>query len=461
MKKSKFLLLGSVASLASIPFVAAKCGETKEEKKPEEGKNPDQNTEPGKNPSENTGPGKNPSENTEPGKNPDQNTEPGKNPGGNTEPGKNPGEEMNPGNNMTPGSNSENGNNQNTPIKKSLPAIISNSNQQLGEINKNDGQSILGALLEKNRSLNLDKSQLDVKNIKTASAIVFAKKNSTKYEGQILVSFRVKNHNSESTVTKQKLEDALKSISGKNLGKVQVSKETEKKDKAKIEASIKETIILKVPALAGKDLQFKTDLTKNEVNVSSNDFQGEVVLKFEVEVKSSEKQKLEDALKSISGKNLGKVQVSKETEKKDKAKIEASIKETIILKVPALAGKDLQFKTDLTKNEVNVSSNDFQGEVVLKFEVEVKSSEKQKLEDALKSISGKNLGKVQVSKETEKKDKAKIEASIKETIILKVPALAGKDLQFKTDLTKNEVNVSSNDFQGEVVLKFEVEVKSK
>ncbi|QQH34521.1 hypothetical protein HYD97_03840 [Mycoplasmopsis bovis] len=125
------------------------------------------------------------------------NTEPGKNPGGNTEPGKNPGEEMNPGNNMTPGSNSENGNNQNTPIKKSLPAIISNSNQQLGEINKNDGQSILGALLEKNRSLNLDKSQLDVKNIKTASAIVFAKKNSTKYEGQILVSFRVKNHNSE------------------------------------------------------------------------------------------------------------------------------------------------------------------------------------------------------------------------------------------------------------------------
>ncbi|SBO46566.1 variable surface lipoprotein [Mycoplasmopsis bovis] len=35
MKKSKFLLLGSVASLASIPFVAAKCGETKEEEKEE------------------------------------------------------------------------------------------------------------------------------------------------------------------------------------------------------------------------------------------------------------------------------------------------------------------------------------------------------------------------------------------------------------------------------------------
>ncbi|MCE6115561.1 variable surface lipoprotein [Mycoplasmopsis agalactiae] len=37
MKKSKFLLLGSVASMAAIPFVAAKCGDTKdEEKKPED-----------------------------------------------------------------------------------------------------------------------------------------------------------------------------------------------------------------------------------------------------------------------------------------------------------------------------------------------------------------------------------------------------------------------------------------
>ncbi|QQH26120.1 hypothetical protein HYE13_03800 [Mycoplasmopsis bovis] len=53
---------------------------------------------------------------------------------------------------------------------------------------------------------------------------------------------------------------------------------------------------------------------------------------------------------------------------------------------------------------------------------------------------------MQVSKETEKKDKAKIEASIKETIILKVPALAGKDLQFKTDLTKNEVNLVQTTF---------------
>ncbi|MBT1322436.1 variable surface lipoprotein, partial [Mycoplasma bovis] len=49
MKKSKFLLLGSVASLASIPFVAAKCGETKEENKPEPDKNPGGDKNPGEN----------------------------------------------------------------------------------------------------------------------------------------------------------------------------------------------------------------------------------------------------------------------------------------------------------------------------------------------------------------------------------------------------------------------------
>nr|AAK96226.1 variable surface lipoprotein Vsp422-2 [Mycoplasmopsis bovis] len=179
MKKSKFLLLGSVASLASIPFVAAKCGETKEEekKKPEEGKNPGQNTDPGKNP----GGDKNPGGNTEPGKNPSENTVPGKNPGG----------DKNPGSNITPGSNSENSNNQNASTKKSLPAIISNRNQQLGQIKKKDKQSILEALLATNRILDLDKSQLDVRSISSGSAVIFAKSDSVKYEGEILVSFTI------------------------------------------------------------------------------------------------------------------------------------------------------------------------------------------------------------------------------------------------------------------------------
>ncbi len=61
MKKSKFLLLGSVASLASIPFVAAKCGETKEEKKPET-PNPDKKPGGDKNP----GTDKKPEENKTP-----------------------------------------------------------------------------------------------------------------------------------------------------------------------------------------------------------------------------------------------------------------------------------------------------------------------------------------------------------------------------------------------------------
>ncbi|WP_318035849.1 variable surface lipoprotein [Mycoplasmopsis agalactiae] len=43
MKKSKFLLLGSLSSLAAIPFVAAKCDDTKDEsKKPAETPGKDQ-----------------------------------------------------------------------------------------------------------------------------------------------------------------------------------------------------------------------------------------------------------------------------------------------------------------------------------------------------------------------------------------------------------------------------------
>ncbi len=106
MKKSKFLLLGSVASLASIPFVAAKCGETKEEKKPEEGKNPGQNTEPGKNPGGDKNPGENTDQDKNPGgdKNPGENTDQDKNPGGDKNPGtdKKPEGEKKPDENKTP-----------------------------------------------------------------------------------------------------------------------------------------------------------------------------------------------------------------------------------------------------------------------------------------------------------------------------------------------------------------------
>nr|WP_308437105.1 variable surface lipoprotein [Mycoplasmopsis bovis] len=152
MKKSKFLLLGSVASLASIPFVAAKCGETKEEKKPEEGKNPDQNTEPkAKIQVKTQSQGKNPSENTEPGKNPRKTQSQAKIQAETQNQAKIQVKKWTLETIWHQAQILKMATIKIHPIKKSLPAIISNSNQQLGEINKNDGQSILGALLEKNR----------------------------------------------------------------------------------------------------------------------------------------------------------------------------------------------------------------------------------------------------------------------------------------------------------------------
>ncbi|WP_429997396.1 variable surface lipoprotein, partial [Mycoplasmopsis bovis] len=112
-------------------------------------------------------------------------------------------------------------------------------------------------------------------------------------------------------------------MSGKNLGKVQVSKETEKKDKAKIVASI--------PFVAAKCGETKEE-KKPEVD----------------------KPKLSETLKSITGNDLGKVQVA-EQDKSNKEKIETAIKEAIVTKVPTLKDKELNLNADLSKKSVTVS----------------------------------------------------------------------------------------------------------
>ena len=130
MKKSKFLLLGSVASMAAIPFVAAKCGGTKEENK-----------------------------------------KPAEMPGGTEQPGK-PGDTDQPAQ-PNPGT---------TP---STPAKPGKTPERMAQDTDVSGADISGS-------------------IKTP----------------------------DTTATKTKLSDALKTIANNNLGKVQVSKENkDKKDK--------------------------------------------------------------------------------------------------------------------------------------------------------------------------------------------------------------------------------------
>ncbi len=338
MKKSKFLLLGSVASLASIPFVAAKCGETKEEekKKSEGDKKP--------------GGDKNPGEN--------------KTPGGNTDPGKNPGEEMNPGNNMTPGSNSENGNNQNTPIKKSLSAIISSSNQQLGEIEKNNEQSILEALLAKNRTLNLDKSQLDVKDIKDASAIVFAKEGSTKYEGQILVSFTVKSSRSENLAEKKPL-PALISIQNQQLDKIN------KKDKDSILNALlskNKSLNLDKSQLDVKDIKDASAIVF--AKEGSTKYEGQILVSFTVKSSRSEnlaEKKPLPALISIQNQQLDKIN------KKDKDSILNALlskNKSLNLDKSQLDVKDIKDASAIVF--AKEGSTKYEGQILVSFTLKVK-----------------------------------------------------------------------------------------
>ena len=88
-------------------------------------------------------------------------------------------------------------------------------------------------------------------------------------------------------VDKPKLSETLKSITGNDLGKVQVA-EQDKSNKEKIETAIKEAIVTKVPTLKDKELNLNADLSKKSVTVSAKGFEGEVTLKFEIETQSAE-----------------------------------------------------------------------------------------------------------------------------------------------------------------------------
>ncbi|MGN3914983.1 variable surface lipoprotein [Mycoplasmopsis bovis] len=174
-------------------------------------------------------------------------------------------------------------------------------------------------------------------------------------------------------VDKPKLSETLKSITGNDLGKVQVA-EQDKSNKEKIETAIKEAIVTKVPTLKDKELNLNADLSKKSVTVSAKGFEGEVTLKFEIETQSVAKPKLSETLKSITGNDLGKVQVA-EQDKSNKEKIETAIKEAIVTKVPTLKDKELNLNADLSKKSVTVSAKGFEGEVTLKFEIETQSAE--------------------------------------------------------------------------------------
>ncbi len=92
-------------------------------------------------------------------------------------------------------------------------------------------------------------------------------------------------------LTKPKLSETLKSITGNDLGKVQVA-EQDKSNKEKIETAIKEAIVTKVPTLKDKELNLNADLSKKSVTDLLKDFEGEVTLKFEIETQSVAKPKL-------------------------------------------------------------------------------------------------------------------------------------------------------------------------
>ncbi len=152
----------------------------------------------------------------------------------------------------------------------------------------------------------------------------------------------------------------------------------------------------------------------------------------------ADKLKLSETLKSITGNDLGKVQVA-EQDKSNKEKIEGAIKEAIVAKVPTLKDKELKLNADLSKKSVTVSAKDFEGEITLKFEIEAKSAAKPKLSETLKSITGNDLGKVQVA-EQDKSNKEKIEGSYQRSYCCKSSNTKRQGIKIKRWLKQEKRN---------------------
>ncbi|QQH21188.1 hypothetical protein HYE39_03875 [Mycoplasmopsis bovis] len=128
-------------------------------------------------------------------------------------------------------------------------------------------------------------------------------------------------------MTKPKLSETLKSITGNDLGKVQVA-EQDKSNKEKIETAIKEAIVTKANTKR-QGIKIKRWFKQENVTFCKG-FEGEVTLNLRLK-QISRKPKLSETLKSITGNDLGKVQVA-EQDKSNKEKIETAIKKLLLQK---------------------------------------------------------------------------------------------------------------------------------
>ncbi|CBH40792.1 variable surface lipoprotein [Mycoplasmopsis agalactiae] len=407
MKKSKFLLLGSLSSLAAIPFVAAKCGGTKEEDN--------------KKPAEMPGGGQ---------KDPKTPAEGSQNPG--TEGGSNQqGSEINIKalkdkinsiwglakefedrlqNSFKEGdsyqsvldkitsklgvkekelvklasdgdknkklgvqaqqkikikvgaeelelefgkvSNANTAETNSETTKQTLNKVITKT--ELGEIAKKDSDTVKAALLAAVKGLKIDELTIDL-DPRENKAKVKANAKSTSYEGEVTVTFTVKSNSSEGTTTKQTLN---KVITKTELG--EIAKKDSDTVKAALLAAVKG---LKIDELT-IDLDPRENKAKVKANAKSTSYEGEVTVTFTVKSNSSEGTTTKQTLnKVITKTELG--EIAKKDSDTVKAALLAAIKG---LKIDELT-IDLDPRENKAKVKANAKSTSYEGEVTVTFTV--------------------------------------------------------------------------------------------
>ncbi|WP_349402198.1 variable membrane protein A [Candidatus Phytoplasma solani] len=232
--------------------------------------------------------------------------------------------------------------------------------------------------------------------------------------------------------TNQTYGDVNKQTSSEKLSSVLTTKELGQVD-ARETDKVKSAIITKNDSLKDKDLQVTLVEKENKAKVTSNDYNGEVEVRFTV------KKDLSEVLKS----KTDKIQLSDEEAKENTLK-DQSFLTSILNKVKKDANSDVSLEdvtitTDGQKLKVVAKTNStkFKGTVEFNFTTP---------KDLSSVLTTKELGQVD-ARETDK---------VKSAIITKNDSLKDEDLQVTLVEKENKAKVTSNDYNGEVEVRFTV-----
>ncbi|WAN63592.1 hypothetical protein RS022_07710 [Candidatus Phytoplasma rubi] len=279
---------------------------------------------------------------------------------------------------------------------------------ELGTLDDFNIQTIIEQIKKINPNLNKNNIQVE-KIISNKEAIIFSKD----FEGKVLVTYNIKKNITQTP----KLKDVLKKT---ELGTLDVFN---------IQTIIEQ--IKKInPNLNKNNIQVEKIISNKEAIIFSKDFEGKVSVTYNIKQNIPQTSKLKDFLKTTE---LGTLDVFNI--------------QTIINKIknlnPILDKNELRFDETPNLQEAIITSKDFEGKVLVTYNIKKNITQTPKLKDVLKKTELGTLDDFNI-----------------QTIINKIknlnPILDKNELRFDEMPNLQEAIITSKDFEGKVLVTYNI-----